>query len=283
MRATVFLALIVAAAAPSFRSSVLGATPEPGASGDARPGARSAAYQAVEPVATPTVNAAAPPVDTATPTSTLPPLSPAVSPSPSPPAPLVGDPCWGDEQITYVPGEPRANNELVIVVTSSRPHPYGRVAGTEKTTFVRERPGQLGYVWEWSVALTWPGRHEYTFYVDSTVPCKSIEIAVRHQLATRTPTPYSVTVGNGNDNGNVVAPAINAAAYVGTADTYNCASFVSQRQAQVVLRWGASVNLGDPNRLDTEDGVIDGVACSTYDYGDYRNDDDTRPVSPINY
>ena len=65
---------------------------------------------------------------------------------------------------------------------------------------MRERPGQLGYVWEWTVALTWPGRHEYTFYVDSTIPCKMIEIQVRQQLATRTPTPWTIDGDNGNTN-----------------------------------------------------------------------------------
>ena len=78
---------------------------------------------------------------------------------------------------------------MLIAVTSSRPHPYGRLAGTEKTKFVRERPGQLGYVWEWTVVLSYPGQHEYTFYVDSTIPCKKIQITVRQALATQTPTP----------------------------------------------------------------------------------------------
>lgn len=135
---------------------------------------------------------------TPTPTMTVA-AAPAAPASPSPaPYTGVGDPCWGDEQLSYVPEAPRAPNELIIVVTSSRPHTYGRVAGTEKATFIRERPGQLGYVWEWSVQLTWPGHHEYTFYVDSTIPCKKIELQVRQQVFTKTPTPTRTS--NDNDN-----------------------------------------------------------------------------------
>lgn len=126
--------------------------------------------------------------------------SPAVWPALPPTATPIGDPCWGDEQITYIPESPRTNNELIIAVTSSKPHPYGRVAGTERTTFVLERPGQLGYVWEWSVAPTWPGRHKYTFYVDSTVPCKEIEIVVRQQYFTPTPDLYSDNSSEDGDN-----------------------------------------------------------------------------------
>ena len=111
-----------------------------------------------------------PPPGVGTPTPTLvgavgagalpPPPGPAVgaaSPAAAA-APAGSDPCYGDEQITFSPAEPRVNNEMLIAVTSSRPHPYGRLAGTEKTTFVRERPGQLGYVWEWTVALSYPGK-----------------------------------------------------------------------------------------------------------------------------
>ena len=130
------------------------------------------------------------------------PPSPFASPEIPPTATPIGDPCWGDEQITYVPETPRVNNELIIAVTSGRPHPYGRVAGTERTTFVRERPGQLGTVWEWSVAVTWPGRHKYTFYVDSTVPCKEIEIVVRQSVATKTPTPYGDNNSSSDDGDN---------------------------------------------------------------------------------
>ncbi|MGE3272354.1 MAG: hypothetical protein AB7P40_26635, partial [Chloroflexota bacterium] len=112
------------------------------------------------------------------------------------------DPCYGDELITFSPEVPRVGNEVLIAVTSSRPHPYGRLAGTERTTFVRERPGQKGYVWEWTIALSYPGKHEYTFYVDSTIPCKKIELSVRQGLATRTPTPYPTATPYGWDNGN---------------------------------------------------------------------------------
>ncbi|MFN8524927.1 MAG: fibronectin type III domain-containing protein [Chloroflexota bacterium] len=109
------------------------------------------------------------------------------------PAPVVNsaasDPCWGDELITYVPENPRVGQELLIAVTSAKPHPYGRLVGTEKTTFVRERPGQLGLVWEWSVTMTFPGNQDYTFYVDSTIPCKRTTFKVDGALGTPTAIP----------------------------------------------------------------------------------------------
>ncbi|MFN8636335.1 MAG: hypothetical protein U0893_21000 [Chloroflexota bacterium] len=207
-RLTLLLALAWVSGVPSLWAPLAGLPGVPGAqagSVDLAPGI----YQ-VDGTPTPTStldpSMIPPPVETPTPTTAVPPPVPPTAPAPpaapaSPsPQPYTGvsDPCWGDEQITYVPESPRAPNELIIVVTSSRPHTYGRVAGTEKATFIRERPGQLGYVWEWSVQLTWPGRHEYTFYVDSTIPCKKIEILVRQQLFTKTPTPTKT--GNDNDN-----------------------------------------------------------------------------------
>src|SRR5262249_2140470 len=79
--------------------------------------------------------------------------APAAAAGAAPAAAAGTDPCFGDEQITFSPDIPRAGNEMLIAVTSAHEHPYGRLAGTEKTTFVRERPGQLGHVWEWTIAL----------------------------------------------------------------------------------------------------------------------------------
>lgn len=136
------------------------------------------------------------------PVSTAPPLPPpvisAVQPlGPPTSTPLatptpVGDLCVGDEQITYAPAGPRVGNELLIAVSSSRPHPYHRLAGTERTNFQRDRQGQLGYVLEYTVDLTYPGEHSYTFYVDSTIPCKQIQITVRQALG------FDSGAGNGN-------------------------------------------------------------------------------------
>ena len=209
---------------------------------------------------------------------------------PQQPGAAVGsDPCYGDEEITFSPEIPRVGNEVLIAVTSSRPHPYGRLAGTEKTTFVRERPGQKGYVWEWTIQLSYPGQHEYTFYVDSTIPCKKLQITIRQGLATRTPTPTKTATpynwnnndnnnndnngnnNNNNDNSGSRAPSINPSSYVVAGqDLYNCNSFQSQAQAQSVLRYDPS----DPNRLDAEDGYEDGIACTTHTYSSYPNDDD---------
>jgi hypothetical protein len=213
------------------------------------------------------------------------------------PAPLTGaDPCYQDEQITFAPAEPRVNNEVLIAVSSSGPHPYGRLAGTERTTFVRERQGQLGIVWEWTVMLSYPGRHQYTFYVDSTVPCKSIEITVGQALSTRTPTPTKVPTPWGFDNGNsnsnnsngnnnnsndntteMIAPFRDLSIYVvnTTANNLDCAFFQSQGEAQRTLR----LNPADPSQLDIEDGVADGIACTTHSYPTYPNDRDFGSVA----
>ena len=195
------------------------------------------------------------------------------------PGPGGSDACYGDELITYSPQAPRIGNELLIAVTSAHPHPYGRLAGTEPTRFIRERPGQRGYVWEWTVQPTYPGQHEYTFYVDSTIPCQKIQLRVLQSLATATPkppTPYGWDNGNENLNGNsndntntdafiypnyptsgsAYAPVIDPSYYVmPSQDVYACSSFASQANAQAVLRADPT----DPNRLDTN--PRDGLAC----------------------
>ena len=54
------------------------------------------------------------------------------------------DPCYGDEQITFSPENPRAGNDVLIAVSSHGPHPYGRLAGTERVTFSRQAAGAVG-------------------------------------------------------------------------------------------------------------------------------------------
>jgi hypothetical protein len=149
--------------------------------------------------------------DGTTPTATpfgAPQLQPASGPPPPPPIsspspsliPYTGDTCFGDEQVTFVPEDPRTNNELVVAVTSRYGNKYPRLAGTEKATFVRERPGQLGYVWEWTIQTTWPGQHEYVFYVDSTIPCKKVDVLVKRQYYTPTPKPTKTPKPDDADN-----------------------------------------------------------------------------------
>jgi hypothetical protein len=209
----------------------------------------------------------------------------AIVPSGASLAPTGADPCYGDEVITYSPESPRIGNEFLVAVTSSRPHPYGRLAGTEPTRFMRERPGQRGYVWEWTVQPSYPGLHEYTFYVDSTVVCQKVQLRVLQSLSTRTPTPTKVPTPYGFDNGNsnnnsnnnnnsndnfnnnnnfnngpffgfTPTPTVfNPNAYLGQGDRYGCLDFASQANAQAVLRADPS----DPNRLDTN--PRDGIAC----------------------
>jgi len=176
-------------------------------------------------------------------------------------------------------------------VTSAHPHPYGRLAGTEMTHFVRERPGQKGYVWEWTINPTYPGQHEYTFYVDSTIPCQKIQLTIRESLATKTPKPTKVPTpygynsnnnGNSNDNttnnNNGSVPYRDPNQFTFSGDAYNCSFFYSQGEAQRVLR----ANPSDPNNLDSEDGVMDGIACTTYHNWQYSNDGDYTPVSRAN-
>jgi hypothetical protein len=120
-------------------------------------------------------------------------------PTPTPTSTV--DICYGDEQILFAPDSPRVGNELLITVSSAHPHPYGRLAGTERTTFVREHPGQLGTVWEWTVSLTAPGEHEYTYYVDSTIPCTKVRIRVQQALGSVS-TSFNSGDNNSGDNGS---------------------------------------------------------------------------------
>jgi hypothetical protein len=222
-RLAVLLALGLAAGAPVLLvPSGAPGLPSAHASGaDAPTGAMTVARQdgadSGAPPAPPPDGAApaAPPVDIPTPTPTatdITPAAPAASPAlPAPaspavaspsPIPYLGELCRGDEQIAYLPDVPRANNQLTVVVTSAYENRYPRLAGTEKTTFVGERPGQLGYVWEWTIQATWPGRHQYTYYVDSTIPCQKVEILVRNQLVTPTPKPTKTPKPGSSNNDN---------------------------------------------------------------------------------
>ena len=55
------------------------------------------------------------------------------------------------------------------------------------------------------------------------------------------------------------SPGFVPAKYLGQGDAYNCADFVSQADAQAVLRADPS----DPNQLDTDRPRPDGVACES--------------------
>lgn len=114
--------------------------------------------------------------------------APAAPPPPTPTPTPEADSCHGDEEITAAPEKPRTNVDVLIAVSSSRPYRYPRLAGTERTTFVQSRAGQLGYVYEWTVTPTQVGKHEYVFYIDSTIPCGKITLDVRGPLVTATPT-----------------------------------------------------------------------------------------------
>ena len=126
------------------------------------------------------------------------PAGPTLTPTPTPTATV--DLCYGDEQILFAPDTPRIGSDLVITVSSAHPHPYGRLAGTERTTFVREHPGQLGTVWEWTVSPTAPGEHEYTYYVDSTIPCAKVRLRVQQALGSVSTSSSSGDNGSGDNN-----------------------------------------------------------------------------------
>lgn len=103
--------------------------------------------------------------------------------------------CQGDELMTFAPAAPLVGNELLIAVTSAKPHQYVRLTGPTTPRPLREREGQRGRVWEWVVELTFPGRHDYTFYVDSTVPCTANFVVVGPPPgATATPAATSVAL-----------------------------------------------------------------------------------------
>jgi hypothetical protein len=143
-------------------------------------------------------------------TTTSTPFSSASSPTASPTPTLPGDGCTGAEEISYVPDRPRVGAELLVAVTSTRKYAYPRLAGTERTTFVQERPGQLGFVYEWTVNLTYPGDHDYTFYVDSTVPCKRLELEVRDALGTVSDDSGNDNFSSGNDNDEIIYGVVTA-------------------------------------------------------------------------
>ena len=143
------------------------------------------------------------PTGTASPGLAGPGLVPQTEPAAPTPTPTATvDLCYGDEQILFAPDTPRVGSDLVITVSSAHSHPYGRLAGTERTTFVREHPGQLGTVWEWTVSPTAPGEHEYTYYVDSTIPCAKVRLRVQQALGSVSTSSSSGDNGSSADNGS---------------------------------------------------------------------------------
>ena len=79
---------------------------------------------------------------------------------------------------------------------------------------------------------------------------------------------------NNDNNNNGSVPFRDPNQFTFSGDAYNCSFFYSQGEAQRVLR----ANPSDPNNLDSEDGVVDGIACETYHNWQYSNDGDYNPV-----
>jgi len=130
----------------------------------------------------------------------LPTTTPTVTPTAT--ATAVGDTCSGDELMRFA-GASTANigDTVLISITSSRNHTNVVVTGTDNPVFLRVRSGQTGYVWDYQVVIKTPGRHDYTFYVDTIIPCTanffttpnivptSTATIMPTQTSTSTPTP----------------------------------------------------------------------------------------------
>ena len=71
-------------------------------------------------------------------------------------------PCEGDEHVSFAPYRPYVGQTVLIAVTSRRPHVGVWLSGIPLPTLIREREGQLGWVWDFVVALDQPGWHEFT-------------------------------------------------------------------------------------------------------------------------
>lgn len=102
--------------------------------------------------------------------------------------------CQGDERMTFAPAAPVVGNDLLIAVTSAKEHQYVRLTGVSNPKLLRERQGQHGWVWEWTTQVKFPGRHDFTFYIDSTIPCTANHVIVNPSPADVTPTPTATAV-----------------------------------------------------------------------------------------
>lgn len=108
--------------------------------------------------------------------------------------PSGSDTCVGDERMSFAgAGNATFGDSVFISVTSSRLHTNVVLTGPDGPTFLRQRTGQEGYVWDYQVVIKTPGHHDYTFYVDSTTVCTANGFDLPNAIATSTPTPTPQT------------------------------------------------------------------------------------------
>ena len=146
-------------------------------------------------------------------------------PAPAEAQAVVDPGCHGDELISFAPPDAVVGQEMLIAVTSARPHTGLYMTGTERVTTSAETVGQLGHVWLWSVTPRLPGPHRFQFFIDFTKFCAEATIDVAPNplgnvdpLVSGSPVPFTdpyalptltpLDLGNDNsfndndDNGN---------------------------------------------------------------------------------
>jgi hypothetical protein len=125
-------------------------------------------------------------------------------PAPTPIRPLGPATCLGDEQMHFSPAVPVVGNDILILVTSAASHQHVRLTSPLNPTFVREREGHRGRVWEWTTRASFRGQVEFTFHVDSTVVCAANSVTVLPHPGTPDAAPASTRTPT--TNSRVVAP-----------------------------------------------------------------------------
>ncbi|HEY8742557.1 MAG TPA: hypothetical protein VIU62_05635 [Chloroflexota bacterium] len=117
--------------------------------------------------------------------------TPTITATPLPSPTAAGNTCAGDERMTFAGGGSASIGDTVyITVTSSRGHTGVVLTGPDHPAFVKEYQGQEGYVWVYQVTVQSAGRHDYTYYVDTTTVCTTNYFVVGSaSAATATSTP----------------------------------------------------------------------------------------------
>lgn len=131
----------------------------------------------------------------AVPSGSGPTATPVTLPTATPTAAPSGfDTCVGDEKMQFAgAGNATFGDSVFVTVTSSKLHTNVVLTGPDGPTFLRQRTGQEGYVWDYQVVIKSPGHHDYTFYVDTTTVCTANGFDLPNAVATSTPTPTPQT------------------------------------------------------------------------------------------
>ena len=114
---------------------------------------------------------------------------PTATPAPTATATPIGDFCVGDEEMAFAgAGSANIGDTVYISVTSVRNHTNVLLTGPDGPTFVKQYAGQKGNVWQWQVSIKSAGRHDYTYYVDTTVPCTTNYFVIPEPTGSPAPT-----------------------------------------------------------------------------------------------